>query len=241
MAPWGTRYRVVGVKRHEPNPRASVLLATLLLAVACGGNPPPRVDLGPARAALASARAAGAQGRAEAELKSAEASLAEAEALLERGDGTRVSRAEMLAATAAVQARLAEALSKATQSATAARAAGSARDSAALRRLEEQIALLTQELQMADSEIMRSRGKGIDTKAEASSAIAEARVLMGRGGEGRARATVLARCRQLLADAETRLLQESFGAARWQALKCQGLLEAERRPTDARPANGSDR
>lgn len=220
-----------------------MMWAAACVAVACASHAPPSVDLQPARAAVASARAAGAESRAEAELRGAETALAQAEELLKRGDAAKVSRAEMLAEIAVLQARLAAAIAKSPEaSTTAARAAIVARDSgAAVRRLEDQVTLLTQELAMADGEIMRSRAKGIDTKAEASSAIAEARILMGRTGDGRARAPVLARCRELLADAETQLGQQLYGAARWQALKCQRLLEGERRPSDGRPAPGSDR
>jgi hypothetical protein len=224
------------------------ILASCTLAVAalascsCAGNPSPRVDLEPARAAVASARAAGAQERAEAELRRAESSLAEAEELQKRGGGTKVARAQMLAEIAQLQARLAAAMARPADAAAVPTRPPATRDSgAAVRRLEDQITLLTQELQMADGEIMRGRAKGIDTKAEASSAIAEARVLMGREGDGRARAPVLARCRELLASAETQLAQEAFGAARWQALKCQRLLENERRPSDGKPGLGSGR
>jgi hypothetical protein len=209
-----------------------LLVATLLFACSCARNPAPDVDLTPARSAVAAARAAGADTRARDELKRAVERLAEAEALVSRHDRGTVPRAEMLAALAAAEAALATVTARGTSAPPAAGRSRSS-DSAALKRLEDQVELLTRELEMADAEIMRSRAKGIDTKAEASSAIAEARILMKRAGEDRTRATEVKRCRELIDEAEKELERESYGAARWRALKCQRLLEDTRRPAGA--------
>jgi hypothetical protein len=113
------------------------------------------------------------------------------------------------------------------------------RTAAAMRRLEERVTLLTRELEVADAEIMRSRAKGVDTKAEASSAIAEAQILMQRAEAEKASLPITRRCHELLGEAEGHLSGERFGAARWLALKCQGLLEGFRR-SPAAPAPPSD-
>ena len=101
------------------------------------------------------------------------------------------------------------------------------------RRLEDDIALLTRDLELTENEIIRLKAKlrGLDSKAEASSAIAEARILMKRYQEQRGRTVNLARCQELVERAEQQILDENYGAASFFAQKAQELLQDRRRTT----------
>ena len=93
-------------------------------------------------------------------------------------------------------------------------------------RLEERIAVLTRDLEVTETELIRTKArlKGNETKAEASAAIAEARILAGRLAEDKTQASVLARSEESLAKAEEQLSEGNFGAALFFASKAQDLV-----------------
>jgi hypothetical protein len=106
------------------------------------------------------------------------------------------------------------------------------------RRLDERIALLLHDLDVTETEIIRTKArlKGIETKAEASSAIAEARILMGRL-DTKAKAATLSMCEDSLAKAEKQLQQENYGAALFFAMKAQdAATKAQESPDSRRPS-----
>jgi len=106
------------------------------------------------------------------------------------------------------------------------------------KRLEERIALLLHDLDVTETEIIRTKArlKGIETKAEASSAIAEARILMGRL-DAKANAATLSMCEDSLAKAEKQLQQENYGAALFFAMKAQdAATKAQESPDSRRPS-----
>lgn len=104
------------------------------------------------------------------------------------------------------------------------------------RRLEDALVLLTRDLELTESEIIRLKAKlrGLDSKAEASSAIAEARILMKRYSEQRGRTANLTRCQELVERAELQIVDQNYGAASFFAQKAQELLQDRRRtaPTE---------
>jgi len=218
---------------------AAAALAAPLLA--CAGRI--KVDLDAARAAVAEAREAGAPARSPEAFTRAEGHLQRAEAL-DAGRETRRDRrgAQRAADLAVAEAHCATALSRsvhqaeeATSKAAAAAAASTAetdRLSARLRkaeedqkRLEEKLAALARDLEVTETELIRTKArlKGNETKAEASAAIAEARILAGRLAEDKSRASVLARTEESLAKAEEQLTAGNYGAALFFATKAQDL------------------
>jgi uncharacterized protein YgiM (DUF1202 family) len=221
---------------------AVFVLAGSLGACASGGGI--KVDLSPARTAVAEARQAGAPTRSPEVFKHAEQHLGEAEAL-DVGRGVRRDRraAQHKADLALVEARSATLLSRAlvvteqtttrAQAQVAASTAEADRLSARIkkmeedqRRLEEKIAVLARDLEVTETELIRTKArlKGNETKAEASAAIAEARILAGRLAEDKTRASVLARSEESLAKAEEQLSAGNFGAALFFASKAQDLV-----------------
>jgi hypothetical protein len=225
-----------------------LLLVLPALACASAGSQAPatparRVDLKPARAAVEEARKAGAPQRAPDTFKQAESHLKEAEGLAGRGTAAvaadRAQRAEFLGRLATVEARCATNLARLRPTTTAADKGGRADDEAAARlrraederrRLEERVALLQRELELTEMEVVRTKARlqGIETKAEASSAIAEARILMTRL-DARDRAT-LSRCQELLDKAEQQIGENNFGAAVFFARKAQDIATKAREP-----------
>ncbi|HET9315034.1 MAG TPA: SH3 domain-containing protein, partial [Vicinamibacteria bacterium] len=93
------------------------------------------------------------------------------------------------------------------------------------RRLEEQIALRLRELQVTETELIRTKArlKGLETRAEASSAIAEARILVKRV-ESKGRSATLKAAEEDLEKAEGLLQEENYGAALFFALKAQDMV-----------------
>jgi hypothetical protein len=215
----------------------AVLVALPALACASSGpktaatTPTRRVDLKTARAAVEEARKAGAPQRASETFKQAESHLREAEALAGRGSPVavdRAQRAEFMGRLATAEARCALNLTRLTTTGPGGRAGrGDAASRRAAdeerRRLEERIALLQRELELTEMEVVRTKARlqGIETKAEASSAIAEARILMSRL-DARDRATV-SRCQELLEKAEQQIGENNFGAAVFFARKAQDI------------------
>jgi hypothetical protein len=215
------------------------------------------VDLAPARQALEEARQAGAPERAAETFTRAQGHLNEAEALVKaaRGHGAseKARQAEWLARLAAVEARCAAALARlvdergqAVDRAVSAATSDAERLTARLRRseeeqrrLEERVALLQRDLEYTETEVIRTKArlKGIETKAEASSAVAEARILMRRLSDQRGPAAILARCQEQLARAEQLLQEENYGAAIFFAMKAQdSALKAHPGDDASRPA-----
>ena len=97
------------------------------------------------------------------------------------------------------------------------------------------MALLQRELELTETEVVRTKARlqGIETKADASSAIAEARILMGRV-DARDRAT-LSRCQELLSKAEQQIQENNFGAAVFFARKVQEVVTKAREPGPPSP------
>ena len=224
-------------------------LAAAVGACASAGSPPVVVDLGPARAALEEARQAGApKGAAEAYAE-ADSHLKEAERLVAaKGTGARDRslRADGLARLAAAEARCAAAVARQSTSVKVEREKRTAttadldRLNARLKkseedqhRLEERVTLLQRDLELTETEIIRTKArlKGIETRAEASSAIAEARILTGRL-DPRARAATLSLCNENIAKAEQQLSQVNYGAAVFFATKAQDIAKKAQEASD---------
>jgi len=224
-------------------------LAAALGACASAGSPPVAVDFTPARAALEEARQAGAPKSAAEAYAEADSHLKEAEQLVAaKGSDARDRslRADGLARLAAAEARCAAAAARLTMNAKAEREKRTAstgdvdRLNARLkkseeeqRRLEERIALLQRDLELTETEIIRTKArlKGIETRAEASSAIAEARILTGRL-DAKARAATLSLCNDNIAKAEQQLTQVNYGAAVFFATKAQDIAKKAQEASD---------
>jgi uncharacterized protein YgiM (DUF1202 family) len=220
---------------------AALALAGPLGACATGGV---KVDLDPARTAVAEARQAGAPARSPEDFTRAEKHLQEAEALESGRSAPRDRRGAQRAADLALtEAHCATALARAlhqTEQTTTKAAAQVAASTAEVdrltvrikkmeddqHRLEERIAVLTRDLEVTETELIRTKArlKGNETKAEASAAIAEARILAGRLAEDKTQASVLARSEESLAKAEEQLSEGNFGAALFFASKAQDLV-----------------
>jgi hypothetical protein len=200
-----------------------------------GGAKPVAVDLEPARAAVEEARRAGAPEKAPGSFNQALGHLREAEGLLTQpGSGARdrAVRAEWLARLSTVEAQCASNLS-ALPTAEEVKASGSERETLQgrlrrlndeKRRLEDRVALLQRDLELTETEVIRvkARLQGMETKAEASSAVAEARILM-RRLESRGKGAALGRVQELVTKAEQQLAQDNYGAAVFFARRAQDL------------------
>lgn len=225
---------------------ACAVLGTGLAACATARTPPPRVDLDPARKAVEAARSAGAAEKAAPVFTRAVGHLTEAESLSTSSTGKdapeRSRQAEGLARLALAEAQCAESMSRVDgrdrpepsgiPSGDAEKLRGQLRQAQEEQhRLEDRITLLQHDLDVTETEVIRTKArlKGIETKAEASSAIAEARILMRRVSEEKKRSPNLARSQELLDRAEEQLKEENFGAASFFASKAQELLDATRR------------
>lgn len=226
-------------------PRLAHLLLVGVLAAGCAAKTPPAtapaatpIDLGAARAAVKEAKAARAEERAPEAYRQALKYLRQAETGSGSAAREAAIRAEGSARVAAAQARCETAASAPARA--PAKGADRERVRAELKqaleenkRLEERVALQQQALDLTETELIRSKArlKGIETKAEASSAIAEARILMRRLGASSAVAVL---CQESLAKAEQQLAADNYGAATFFALKAQDIatraLAAQPRP-----------
>jgi len=212
----------------------------------------PPTDLGPAREALEAARQAGAVDKAAEMFARAQVHLNEAEALVSDRNGEG-PKAEGLARLSTAEAECALALARAssqtgTNEAETARAQELERLSLRSRRaeeeqhrLEERLALLARDLELTETELIRTKArlKGNETKAEASSAIAEARILTRRIADEKGRSSTLARCQRWIARAEGLLEDENYGAAVFFAMKAQDLAKHPE-PTANAKGTGAD-
>jgi SH3 domain-containing protein len=232
------------------SPRSSIVAAVagLLLLGGCAshGGPPPKLDFTPAQAAIDAARQAGADTRAPEPLGRAEAHLKEA-ADLASASGTRdadtAHAAQALVRLAATEAEWAASVATAppppvvatphVEEPAAARAEIEARVRRAeeeQRRLEERVGFLLKELELTETELVRSKAKVKgQTKAEASSAVAEAQILLRRMADEKMRSPNLVRCQELLDRAEQLLRDENYGGAAFFAMTAQDLVEQTRR------------
>jgi uncharacterized protein YgiM (DUF1202 family) len=220
-----------------------VTVAALCPLAACASSGM-KVDLDPARSAVAEARQAGAPTRSADAFHRAEQHLQDAEKLVVAHGGRREREgAQRAADLALVEAHCATALSRAliqTEQTTTKAAAQVAASTAEVdrlnarlkkaeddqHRLEDKIAVLSRDLEVTETELIRTKArlKGNETKAEASAAIAEARILAGRLGEDKPQSSVLGRSEESLAKAEEQLTQGNFGAALFFASKAQDLV-----------------
>jgi hypothetical protein len=217
--------------------RAAVVAGFAGLSFACassGARSPVRVNLAPARAAVEEARKAGASEHAPEPFKRAQDQLGRAEGLARSASPDDTVEAQRLADVATAEARGAAAVARlagemkragVTPGATGDRslAARLRRAEEEQRRLEDRVELLQRDLEVTETELIRSKArlKGNETKAEASAAVAEAQILANRLAQDRTKASILARCRESLAKAEEQLGLGNFGAAIFFALKAQ--------------------
>jgi hypothetical protein len=235
-------------------PRIAALLLAVSLAACASAKVRPassRVDLSRARQAVEAARKAGAAAKAPETFKQAERHLRDAESLASAKELTseRSVRAQSLGELATAQAHCALTLTRLATTAPEKTAKPGTveveRANTRLKkaeedhkRLEERIALLLRDLEVTETEVIRTKArlKGIETKAEASSAIAEARILMGRL-DPKTNAATLGLCEDSLAKAEKQLQQENYGAALFFAMKAQdAATKAQESPDARRPA-----
>jgi len=247
--------RLRAVRRSRlPGVLATLALVWPLASCATGGV---KFDLDPARTAVAEARQAGASTRSAEAFARAEKHLQEAEALEAGRNGRRDRRgAQRAADLAIVEAHCATALSRAlrqTEQTTTKAAAQVAASTAEVdrltarikkmeedqHRLEERVAVLARDLEVTETELIRTKArlKGNETKAEASAAIAEARILAGRLAEDKTQASVLARSEESLAKAEEQLSGGNFGAALFFASKAQDLVARVKQGAGAEQAH----
>ncbi len=210
-----------------------IVAATVVMGCSSTSGPL-AVNLAPAREALEAARQAGAPERAPETFGRAESQLKEAERLSQSREphaATEAVRAEGTARLAQVEARCAgtradELRTQAEKGTQEQERLGTRlrRAEEDQRRLEEQVALLKRDLEDTETEVIRTKAriKGMETKAEASSAIAEARILT-RRLDPKTRGTTLTRCQELLTKAEQQMQSDNFGAAVFFALKAQDM------------------
>ena len=234
------------IVRASTSPKIPALAGLLLLAgCASRGGPPPKLDLAPAQEAIDAAREAGADKKAPEPLGRAEAHLKEAADLASASGGRdpgAAHQAVALVRLAATEAEWATALATTPAAAapprhaeepTAARGELEARLRRAeeeQRRLEERVGLLLKELELTETEVVRTKAKiKGQTKAEASSAVAEAQILLRRMADEKMRSPNLVRCQELLDRAEQLLRDENYGGAAFFAMTAQDLVEQTRR------------
>lgn len=230
----------------SPTPPTVPALVSLLFLAGCAsrGGPPPKLDFTPARQAIDAARQAGAGEKAPEPLSRAEAHLKEASDLAtasgSRGPDTQAAQA--LVRLAATEAEWAASVATKpapvippprAEEAPAARVELEARLRHAeeeQRRLEERVGLLLKELELTETEVVRTKAKVKgQTKAEASSAVAETQILLRRMADEKMRSPNLVRCQELLDRAEQLLRDENYGGAAFFAMTAQDLVEQTRR------------
>jgi hypothetical protein len=232
---------------------AAVGLSSCATAKHAPAPAPEAIDLRPARDAVQSAREAGAVERAPDAFARAQGHLNEAEALAADAlDQEKREQSAWLGRLAIVEAECAVVIARqsAQQSEQKAETSQEAekRSNALIRkheedqkRLEEQIASLKRELDFTETEVIRTKArlKGIETKAEAAFAIAEARTLLSRLDEKTSRTPSVQRGQEALQRAETLLREdENYGAAIFFAQKAQ---DAALKAREVRPPGAQER
>jgi len=229
--------------------RARVAGVALLLAApgcASAPQPPPAVNLAPAREALEAARRAGAAEQVPDALERAEAHLKEAETLLAAPGNAAADQGREAAALSRLAASEATCAASLATARTAAQRPDTPPTTAAApladlearlerseeeqRRLEDRVGLLLKELELTETEVIHTKAKVKgQTRAEASSAIAETRILLRRLSDEKLRSPNFARCQELLERAEGLIGEDNFGGAAFLAMTAQDLLEQTRR------------
>jgi hypothetical protein len=212
----------------------AVGLAFASFACASAGRAPAQriIDLAPARAAVEDARKAGAPENAPDTFKRAQDELAGAESLVAKKTNAPEARrhADLAIAEGRSAANIARLVAEMKRAGLTPGGAADKTFAARLKkaeedqhRLEDRIELLQRDLDVTETELIRSKArlKGNETKAEASAAVAEAQILAGRLAQDKSRAGTLARCRESLAKAEEQLGVGNYGAAIFFALKAQ--------------------
>ena len=224
----------------------TILAAALLAALSCcatAAAPRPPVDLSQARAKIAEAEAAGAERLAPEPLERAVGHLQEAQDAVALGKGaSEHDRAEALGRLALAEAEWAASLAVTRGEPSAPpRCEGGDPSRADLevrlrraeedqRHLEERVTFLMKELDLTETEVVRTKAKiKGQTKAEASSAIAEARILLRRMVDEGMRSPNLAHCQELVNLAENLLTGENVAGAVFFAMTAQDLLEKTRK------------
>jgi hypothetical protein len=235
----------------RPRSCREAIAAGLALAIAAGAaacatsssGPLAPVDMSEARGAIEQLHAQPAVAKDNECVTNAEQALARAESLAASKRTADREESALLAQLALAGARCAlESSQRAIESRRA--SDGRARElermgeelrkaQEAQRRLEERVEILTRELELTNTEMIRTgaRLKGVETKAEASAAVAEAQVLMRRAAEEPGSASTRIRCEQLVKLAEAQLRDGNFAAAVLFALRAQELLGARRHPS----------
>jgi hypothetical protein len=216
--------------------RVALAAGVALTSFACASTGGPAsnraVNLTPARAAVEEARKAGAPEHAPDNFKRAQDDLKQAEAFA--AQRTRGTDAQHFADLATAEGRSAASIARlvaemkrggltpgaSPDRGLAARLRKAEEDQ---RRLEDRIELLQRDLEVTETELIRSKArlKGNETKAEASAAVAEAQILAGRLEKDKSRASTYARCRESLLKAEEQMGLGNYGAAIFFALKAQ--------------------
>jgi hypothetical protein len=227
--------------------RAGVFLGTAIAATGCAARavPATRVDLSPAREALESARLLNSAEEASDCFVKAEGHLNEAESLAATRDPEKTRQAEWLARLSLVESHCATSIARIVETLRAVPpvAAPVRTDETRLlkeklqkaegdqRKLEERVAVLQRTLEVTETEVVRAKAKlkGIETKAEASSAIAEARILMRRLQEEKGRSDSLNMSQDRLDSAVEQLQNGDYSLAAFYALQAQEILEQVRR------------
>jgi len=227
--------------------RRTIVAIGALATFGCASSPGKKVDLEPARNAVQKAREAGAAekapqdlARAEGHLKAAEAASAQPERTDEAACLTEMATYEAECALRLTAAESeAEGLPEVQKGAVEAEhlATRLKRAEEEERRLEERVAVLLRDLDLTETEVIRTKAKlqGRETKADATSVIAETRVLFRRALQQRGRTPSLQRCEELLDRAEAMVEANNHGAAVFMALKVQELLKDVRRGWAATP------
>jgi hypothetical protein len=216
-------------------------LLTALLATSCARTtraPVAPVDLAAARAGVAAARESSSTVGLNAGVcvEVATRALSKAEDLAASQDQGNRDLAAWLATLASDAARGASECSRRADEqrgdpTTAERQAGElARAREAQRRLEERLAVLQRDLELTETELIRTKArlKGLQTKAEAAAAVAEAQILVRRVAKERGASATIVRCQDLLRRAEQQLREGNFGAAVFFAGRAQDLATGVR-------------
>lgn len=215
--------------------------AVSLVLAGCASAPLPDVDLAPARAAVTEARPKARTDEAKQCLLRAEEELKAAEGLAASSSPAERQRAAGFASSAVAGATCVDRLEAQTRrySAPAEVPSGPGpnfeverlkarlkRSAEEQKKLEERLAIFQHDLETTENEVIRTKAKlkGIETKAEASSAIAEAQTLVVRILHEKVRSPNLTRAQEKLELAERQLRGDNYGAAVFFALQAQDLL-----------------
>jgi Bacterial SH3 domain len=229
-------------------PQKLLALASTVPLAACASapTPAPTVGLSVARARIAAARSAGAELSAPEPLSRAQSYLYEAEALVAAATGKAAAdKSRQAADLARLSATEAEWTASMAASGSGVASLAARCDAASVpadpdrrlrraleeqQRLEERAALSMKELELTETEVVRTKARVRgQTKAEASSAIAEARILLRHVSDEKVKSPSLARSHELVDRAEEWLHDGNVAGAVFFAMNAQDLVEQARR------------